>query len=252
MVLDDIAMLAADTSRSKAYIQALVRNDIHPAHVYLLYNQGSTALPGQTVDNPINLSRNSHTSPRDGVWSEAGFHLSEPLETTLQRAAIPFSRLENDDINSERVVSAVSSIRQSVLIYSGYGGTLLRKPLLATSKKFLHVHGGYLPTFKGSTTNYYSLISENKLGASSIFLTEKIDGGPILVRRTFPAPPDRTQIDHIYDSAARAYVLIETLKRHTCDGSWEFSEPNNCGGETYYVIHPVLKHIAILANEAKV
>jgi methionyl-tRNA formyltransferase len=29
-------------------------------------------------------------------------------------------------------------------------------------------------------------------------------------------------------------------------GGWEFELPANAGGETYYIIHPVLKHIAIL------
>lgn len=171
---------------------------------------------------------------------------------SLKKASIPFSQLENGDINSEPVVNAVSAMPQSVLIYSGYGGVLLRKPLLATGKRFLHIHGGYLPTFKGSTTNYYSLIAQGTMGASSIFLTEDIDGGPILVRKTFPAPPDRIQIDHVYDSAARADVLVETLRRFACSGIWELSEANNVGGETYFIIHPVLKHIAILANEAKV
>lgn len=251
MVLDDVAILAADTSRSKAYIQALVRNGLHPAHVYLLYNQSSSALPGQVTANETQVLPNEIVIQHDSAWAEAGFRLSESLEITLKRASIPFSRLENGDINSEPVVNAVSAICQPVLIYSGYGGVLLRKPLLATGKKFLHIHGGYLPAFKGSTTNYYSLIAEGTLGASSIFLTENIDGGPILVRKTFPAPPDRTRIDHVYDSAARADVLVETLRRYARSAVWELSEPNNVGGETYFIIHPVLKHIAILTNEAK-
>ena len=48
---------------------------------------------------------------------------------------------------------------------------LLKEKILDTGKKFLHIHGGYLPDYKGSTTNYYSLINENTIGASAIFLT---------------------------------------------------------------------------------
>jgi methionyl-tRNA formyltransferase len=108
------------------------------------------------------------------------------------------------------------------------------------------VHGGYLPDYKGSTTNYYSLIVENTLGASAIFLSEEIDSGPVLLRREFPPPANRQAIDHIYDSGARAKVLVETLKNYMKCGGWEFELPANIGGETYYIIHPVLKHIAIL------
>jgi methionyl-tRNA formyltransferase len=44
-------------------------------------------------------------------------------------------------------------------------------------------------------------------------------------------------------------VLVDTLVRYIRSGQWEFELPNNLGGETYYIIHPVLKHIAILAKD---
>ena len=88
-------------------------------------------------------------------------------------------------------------------------------------EKFLHVHGGFLPDYKGSTTNYYSLLAEGSVGATAIFLTVEIDSGPILNRCKFPVPPDTLEIDHIYDSAARAKVLIQTLKEYQEKG--EFS-----------------------------
>ena len=69
----------------------------------------------------------------------------------------------------------------------------------------------------------------------------------MLIRKTFPPPPDRLQIDHIYDSAARAKVLIETLKVYNNSGEFQCKE-NFDEGETYFIIHPILKHIAILAE----
>ena len=82
--------------------------------------------------------------------------------------------------------------------------------------------------------------------ASSIFLTEKIDCGPILKRRKFPPPPNCEQIDHFYDSAARAFVLVETLKDFVKHGEWRYADTLNKGGGVFYIIHPVLKHLAIL------
>ena len=125
---------------------------------------------------------------------------------------------------------------------------LLKESILDTGKRFLHIHGGYLPDYKGSTTNYYSLIDENAIGASAIFLTKEIDCGPILLRKKFSAPVDRTLIDHNSDSEARAKVLIECLKNYVNSGDWEYELENNHGGETFYIIHPVLKHLAILGK----
>jgi methionyl-tRNA formyltransferase len=82
-------------------------------------------------------------------------------------------------------------------------------------------------------------------------LNEEIDSGPVLLRRKFPPPANRQAIDHIYDSAARAKVLIQTLQDYVKSGSWHFEFPVNAGGETYYIIHPVLKHIAILENDRR-
>ena len=127
---------------------------------------------------------------------------------------------------------------------------MLKDKILDAGKKFLHIHGGYLPDYKGSTTNYYSLIDENTIGASAIFLTKEIDCGPILLRKKFSPPKDRTEIDHNSDSEARAKVLIECLQNYVNSGSWEYELENNHGGETFYIIHPVLKHLAILSKSA--
>ena len=94
------------------------------------------------------------------------------------------------------------------------------------------------------------MIDENAIGASAIFLTKEIDCGPILLRKKFSAPVDRTLIDHNSDSEARAKVLIECLKNYVNSGDWEYELENNHGGETFYIIHPVLKHLAILGKDS--
>ena len=180
-------------------------------------------------------------------WSETNNNLLEPIQVTLEKSSIEFEQLETTKIHDPAVIASICDRPESTFIYSGYGGIILRKELFLTGKKFLHVHGGYLPNYKGSTTNYYSLIVDNCIGASSIFLNEVIDSGPMLRRNTFPPPEDRVQIDHKYDSAARAKVLIETLQEYQNSGEFQCKEDLE-KGETYFIIHPILKHIAILAK----
>ena len=238
-------MLAGDTSRSKAYLQSMVRHDVLPKYVIVLDNE-NTLLPGQT-DNSTLYAEN-YQSEKDDCWSEADFDINLPVIDLLEENNIPFEVVSTSDINSQKVIESIKRRVEKVFIYSGYGGTLLRKEIFSTGKKFLHIHGGYLPNFKGSTTNYYSLIDSNDLGASAIFLTLSIDGGPILWRKRFAPPRCRNAIDHIYDSAARAKVLIETLKHYIDNNDWWSEITSNNDGETYYIIHPVLKHIAILGE----
>lgn len=225
LYMNDVAMVAADTTRTKYYLEQLIKNDLLPAYFLVLINSDTDLLPGQKESATEN-----------------------ELVQILKKTKIQYDTTPNSDINSSEVVSLISSKAEQVFIFSGFGGDLLRDDILSTGKHFLHVHGGYLPDYKGSTTNYYSLIDENTIGASSIFLTKEIDCGPVLLRRKFPAPNDRTEIDHIYDSEARSKVLIETLNKYVQSGSWDFELENNLGGETFFIIHPVLKHLAILGG----
>ena len=223
MYLNKVAMVAADTTRTKYYLRELIRNKFFPTYVLLLLNCDAKLLPGQ----------------------DSGESESELVEL-LKNAGIEYEISPNSDINSNEVLTIISNRVEPVFIFSGFGGVLLGDDVLSSSKKFLHIHGGYLPDYKGSTTNYYSLINENTIGASSMFLTKEIDCGPVLLRKKFSPPENRTEIDHIYDSEARAKVLIETLEYYVESGSFNFELENNKGGETFYIIHPVLKHLSIL------
>ena len=247
MFLNDIGMIAAETSRSSIYLQALARNHLLPGFVLVLANPTNKALPGQLTKAQVN-SEIVQIRESDDCWSEASFNKDESILTTLSKNNIPYSVSDTNDIHDPSILNTLKSRPESVFIYSGYGGVLLKREMFDTGKYFLHIHGGFLPDYKGSTTNYFSLIYENSIGASAIFLNEQIDSGPILHRRSFPPPENKLEIDHIYDSAARAKVLIETLQAYVTKGKWEFAVENNTGGETYYIIHPVLKHIAILCD----
>lgn len=225
MQLKDIGMIAADTSRTYIYLKALIENDILPNHVIVLVNDESRLKPGQ-----------------------ANSSSKEKLIETLKESRIPFSVSNYSNINSKEFISLIKHRQEDVFIYSGFGGVLLRSEVLNAGKLFLHVHGGFLPDYKGSTTNYYSILNENTVGASSIFLTKDIDCGPVIQRKKFPIPADKSTIDHIYDSEVRSQVLIDTLKNYILKGKFEFELEDNSGGETFYIIHPVLKHISILGN----
>lgn len=249
MIFENIGMIAADTSRSKAYLKALARNDMLPAFVLLLEHDSDSLLPGQQKSD---ITKEVVSGESDSLWSEADFDSNESMRSLLDVSDIPYKVSPSTNINDMSVIALLKSRPEDVFIFSGFGGNLLRKPILGCGKKFLHVHGGFLPNYKGSTTNYYSLIEEGMMGASAMFLNEDIDSGPVLLRKKF-SPPDNLQvIDHIYDSAARAKVLVEVLTLFKVSKKWEFELPDNEGGETFYIIHPILKHIAILSKGKKV
>ena len=218
-------MIAADTERTKYYLEGLIKNKLLPNYILLLLNHDNELLHGQKEFNNENH-----------------------LINLIKDVGVKFDIASSHNINSDEVINTIASRAEDVFIFSGYGGDLLKDKILNTGKNFLHIHGGYLPDYKGSTTNYYSLLNENTLGASAIFLTKEIDGGPILLRKKFLPPENRQELDYNFDSEIRAKVLVECIENFVKAGSWEFKNENNQLGETFYIIHPVLKHLAILSR----
>lgn len=246
--LEDIGIILAHTARSRAYLSALIRNKIQPSFAFILGNQEITNQ--EDVSSQISglVDKKISQPTVSDCWSELEFCETDSVVNQVQELGCEFEVLEIFDINDDQVIRYLQQRNEKVFIYSGYSGVILKNKVLQVGKTFLHVHGGYLPDFKGSTTNYYSILTNEFMGASAIFLNEQIDSGPILYKAKFPVPKDKIKIDTIYDSAARAKVLVDTLKIYLEKGAWELQVGGNNLGETFYIIHPVLKHIAIMAK----
>ena len=245
MILQDIGMLAVSSNRTKLYLQQMAKHQLLVS--YVLYMED----PSVTTPEAQALARIT-TGQRAAQSDVQEFDLGMSVPALLERYNIPYQRLPTLDPNSDLVVKAVATCPQSILIYSGPGGLILRKHLFKTGKRFLHVHPGLLPYYRGSTTAYYSLLKDGHCGVTAFFLDSKIDTGLVIRKRTYPAPADRTTIDMYYDPLIRSELLVEVLKEYAQRGEIAL-EPQDAGvGETYFIIHPVLKHIAILSHRGQV
>ena len=151
----------------------------------------------------------------------------------------------NPDVNSDELFSIMSNLNTKLALISVYAGQILRKKILSLEKYYLHIHGGTLPQYRGSTTMYYSLLKSNTVGASAIFLNKGIDTGDIVYTKEYKATFNSELLDLIYDPLIRADVLINALKKLRLKNYAIRKQAYNAG-EDYFVIHPVLKHIAIL------
>lgn len=228
MSLKRVGLMAVDSSRTRAYLAALANHALLPAHViYLTGGPGAEKRSFPAVPYFDNLS---------------------PALDTIKKLDLPCHIVDTGDVNSPEVVAAAQATPVDVLIYSGPGGAILRRGLLNTGKRFLHIHPGIVPHFRGSTTVYYSLLIAGNCGASAIFLDEQIDAGPVLATRTYPPPADRTTIDHGYDPSIRSDLLVQVLKDYQATGEFQARPQSTAPGETYYIMHPVLRHTAILSN----
>jgi len=237
MKLDKVVMLAAHTARSQAYIQAMVAHDLLPAAVILL-------APPENA-----LARQAR--PQPDVSGLILPDLDECISATCERANIPVVELGTRDVNHTEVAAATSAARAEVVIYSGYGGQIVADHVLALGPVFLHMHSGWLPAYRGSTTLYYALLNGDAPAVSALLLDKHIDTGPVVARRQYPKPPGNIDVDNVYDAAIRADLLARVLENYATSGELS-GERQQAGPEAspYYVIHPVLKHLAVLSLDS--
>jgi methionyl-tRNA formyltransferase len=232
--LRDVLLIAAHSARSQAYVQTLTSHGLAPAHALLLGEAAPTS--GET------------TEPAQYLHGVLLPDLGIPLTISLSNAGVPISSLATRDINAPETLEKVRSLAPQLIIFSGYGGQLVGAPLIALGIPLVHIHSGWLPDYRGSTTAYYSLLEEGRCAASAIILDTQIDTGPVLARKHYPAPARGTDIDRRYDSAIRADLLREVLSQYQALGRLEIEMQQHLNeGNTYYVIHPLLKHLALLS-----
>lgn len=91
------------------------------------------------------------------------------------------THLEKGDINSDPIIAEIESSKADLLIC--YGSSLIRSSLLsAFNGRFLNVHLGLSPYYRGSGTNVWPLINQepHMVGATFMYIDEGIDTGEII------------------------------------------------------------------------
>jgi len=226
-ILDNFILLATDSCRSRAYIDVMFNNKLKPAFAVI-------------------LKINSLIEKSEELLENQFFKNNIPLEDMLAFYDINYKTLTISDINDNLIFQELGNLKQPYVIFS-IPGYILGKGYFKCGKKYLHIHPGKLPDYRGSTPMYYSILEERKLAVSAIFLEERIDEGPILRISEFDLPEDPTIIDTIYDPWMRANLLVETLKLYCIHKEFNVTNQQKDAGEIYYVIHPVMKCLSINA-----
>lgn len=224
MILSGVGILAVDSSRTRAYLAALADAQLTPERAIVLAGGAAPDPPPPAVPQ---------------------FDAAPTALERIEDLGVPRTTLATGDVNAPEVAEEAAGCGCHTLIYSGPGGAILRRRLLGSGPRFLHVHPGRLPELRGSTTVYYDLLMRGMCSASALFLAADIDTGPVLEVRDYPAPEDRLTLDHGHDPYIRADLLVRVLRRYAASGRFE-ERPQPADGRTYFIAHPVLRHLVVL------
>ena len=249
-VLNTFSMLLVNNNRSKAYLQNLIKNGHRPDRVVVLNTQG-IVLPEHTENDRTMSSQTTQKLIRHCPEAGISFDEKEHISRTLEEQHITHVIIDTIDVNSPEVIRAVAARPGSYIVYSGPGGVILRKEILAQDKYFLHVHPGWLPSYRGSTVMYYAILAGDTPACSVIVLSEEIDNGPVFYRRIFNAGPN-TDMDYLFDPSMRTAALVDFFNQNREKSPVPIQLANEeSDNRLFYIIHPVLKHLSILSLKNK-
>lgn len=230
-----IVMLAADTVRTSAYAQALANAGLEISSIGLI-------IP----DTPKWGQASSPEKCRIGLEDMFLPDVTVPALSACQDLCNQVDVLRTDSVNDPDCIRWLTEQEAELAIFSGFGGELVKNSVLDIGVPLLHMHAGWLPDYRGSTTVYYSLLREGTVGVSAITLTESIDSGPIVARKAYPPPPVGIDLDYCYDSAVRADLLVQVISSYLEKGELDrLPVESDSTGCDYYIIHPLLKHIVL-------
>ncbi len=236
MNLSRVVLLSAFSTRSQAYAQAFANAG---------FNLGGVLAFGMASDHASTGKRDTYLGLGDLFVPD----FSETLLGTSERAGWPVCQVKPRNVNDSAIKIALSELDPSLIIYSGYAGQLVGASILDAGVPVLHMHAGWLPDYRGSTTVYYSWLEEGRCGVSAILLDHAIDTGPIIARRHYPPPPEGLDVDNLYDNMIRADLATRVLEVVRETGDLPNAVPQDKHvGRAYYVIHPVLKHLALMSK----
>jgi len=172
----------------------------------------------------------------------------------LKKYNIPYESIQVPSLNDERFIEFVSKSPQTVALY--VDGGILRRPILSTHIKFIHVHPGHVPDVRGTSCLLWGALVHNRIGASCFFMNDGIDKGDVLMTKEYEIPvisiPHRYMSDayaetryialqDYLDPCYRADVIRTLLKKEPDPAKWCAQPQDLSAGRTYYHPHKILR-----------
>lgn len=160
----------------------------------------------------------------------------------ITKKKINFKSFKGNNVDDKRIEKYILNLKEKIIVYSGYGGKIVKSDNILKNKYLLHSHTGKLPEYKGSTTIFYSLLKEKKIYCTTFIMNSKIDCGNILYIKNYPLIKNKKKIEN-YDNKIRAKSIVHTLQNFQILKKRSKNYKNNY--PHYYIMHPILRYIAL-------
>lgn len=138
--------------------------------------------------------------------------LAPPVALLAREKGVPLLQPEKIRNNPE-FLQSLKKLGPDLIVVCAYGKILPRELLELPRLKSLNLHFSLLPRYRGAAPVQWALINnEPETGVTTLFVTEKVDAGPILLQKKAPIEPeDNAEILGHRLAVTGAELLRETV-----------------------------------------
>lgn len=260
-------------STTRAYLVYLARAGLRPSNLWLIDFQAQfsarhvlgtlTRGLAQRAGRPLSFGKSIASVSSefqllcDSIELESGF---EPVGFSSEWEPEQFARnvehFRARDFTSRSLTSRLATSQSRCFLYTN--GGMVPKEILESDLRFLHVHPGLVPNYRGSDCLLWSALYEGELGASCIVMNNRIDEGSVIARRRFSTPilpslaPFLTQerepiayqaLLRAFDPHLRAQTLVSVFEKfgELDPSEWPVKEQDESPQPTFLWMHPLLR-----------
>ncbi len=181
-----------------------------------------------------------------------------PTEEILRRHNLVYEKHRFASLNDPEFISLISNAPQTVALY--VEGGILRKPVLNTHVRFLHIHPGIVPFVRGSAGMLWSALVHKRVGMSGFFMNEGIDTGDVILAQEYPmleipisngfttsqyADIRYLALEDYLGASYRADVLRTLLREQPDPGQWVPQPQDRTAGKLYFHPHRKIRDKAV-------
>lgn len=140
---------------------------------------------------------------------------ASPMRLAGESMGIPI--FDPPDINDAAAVERLHQCQADLLVVCDYGQILSTSALEATPLGGINLHGSLLPRYRGAAPVQWSVYhGDQTTGVSVIHMTPRLDGGPVLCRRTVSiAQDDTSETLEVHLSAIGVDAVFDALNQLT-------------------------------------
>ncbi len=114
-----------------------------------------------------------------------------PVKNVALAAKLPVIQPEN--VNSELVIEKLKTLNPDVIVVVAFGQKISNEILDLPKYKCVNIHASLLPKYRGAAPINYAIINgEKETGITTMIMSEKMDAGNVIIRKSLTIDPDET------------------------------------------------------------